>query len=64
MNFEVGETVELFANNINYGRYVIDEIDGDVVYFTNSKFVPGRAKDFIYNIRKIIKPGEQLEWDW
>lgn len=70
MKFEVGEEIELFADNgCNYGRYIIDEIakDSDRVWFkkrdAESIWYP-RPMDRIHRCRKIPKPGQQLEWDW
>ncbi len=69
MNFRVGEEVELFSDDgYNCGKYIIDEIKDDKVWFKrrpmSSSSYGGRPMDFLRGCRKIIKSGEQLMFDW
>ena len=65
MKFEVGETIELIADGgLNCGKFTIDHIIGDIVWF-EPRYGSGRQPmDLLRRCRKIIKPGQQLEWDW
>lgn len=67
MEFRVGEEVELIdSTGFVVGKYTIDEINWDIgrVWFTHSMCGSGRGRDRIHNLRKIVHPGEQLEFDW
>ena len=64
MKFKIGDKV------IIKGRpefvYIVDEIDvdGECTYFTKSRYSAGRGHDYMYNIERVIKIGEQLTFDW
>ena len=69
MNFRVGEEVELFSDGgYNCGKYIIDEIKDDRVWFKGRHrsylSYESRPMDFLRRCKKIIKSGEQLMFDW
>ncbi len=64
MDFKVGEEIELIADNgHSCGKFIIDEIssNSERVWFKNKYYNSAPClTDLIRRCRKIIKPGDQL----
>ena len=58
MSFEIGEKV-IIKNRPEF-VYTVDEITGEWIYFTKSRYSAGRGYDYAYNVERVIKPGQQL----